>query len=161
MAQQDSTDFDKCLDLLARGAAGSRRPSEVDIVVLAAFGGRLDQTAAIINSMHIWSPRFRQLMVINDECDALVLPRGRHAIRFDEGVESTVCGLLPVGSPSPGGGVRTTGLRWNLGEDSPPLRFGGLISTSNERTEGGTVEVQTEQPLVFTCAIRANAYEDD
>ena len=62
-----------------------------------------------------------------------VSSNSHHSIKCNVPVfDSVNCGLIPlVTRNSQGIRVRTSGLKWNLNENEP-LRFGGLISTSNQ-----------------------------
>ena len=47
--------------------------------------------------------------------------QGEHTIEIDHTLLGPTCGLLPVGVDS--AKLRTTGLRWNLGELDPELTY--------------------------------------
>ncbi|KAJ1619350.1 thiamine pyrophosphokinase [Pavlovales sp. CCMP2436] len=149
---QDHHDLDKCLmslqDLQAQWVADGGE--EMTVVVLGAFGGRLDQEMANLNMLFRWQS-FGKLLFMSDDSTAMLLPPGEHEIHPNLEVESTTCGLVPLGGPC--AQVRTSGLRWDL--HGEPLAFGGMVSTSNEIV-GSTVTVQTDGPLIWTTVLRGS-----
>ena len=155
IGRQDDTDFEKCTTFIESDLRAGATMS-TDILVLGSFGGRLDHTGAIIDTMVRWNSSFRELLVVGDACDALLLPPGHHRVIFDDTVQSRVCGLLPFGrSPAR---VITRGFRWELDHTSPHLHFGGLISSSNERI-GEEAEISTDQCLLLTSTIASDSFE--
>ncbi|CAI5990846.1 unnamed protein product [Closterium sp. NIES-64] len=96
------------------------------VIVVGSLGGRMDHEFGNVNVLH----RFRHVSIVllSEDCQLFLLPAGwRHVIMPHPRWEGPHCGLIPVGEPSHG--TTTTGLRWNL--SNTPMRFGGLVSTSN------------------------------
>ncbi|KAG8460620.1 hypothetical protein KFE25_011395 [Diacronema lutheri] len=152
---EDHHDLDKCLMALrdeqaeqARALPGAER---MTVVVLGAFGGRLDQQMANLNMLFRWQGAFAQLLLLSEHSAAFLLAPGEHTIEPNAEVESAVCGLVPLGAPC--ASVRTSGLRWNLCDQ--PLAFGGMVSTSNE-VVGREVHVQTDGALLWTTVLRGS-----
>lgn len=148
---QDRHDLDKCLDALAdvqaewTGAGGEA----MTVVILGAFGGRLDQEMANLNMLFRWQGRFARVLLLSDDSTAVLLPAGEHTLVPNAEIESGVCGLVPLGAPC--ASVRTTGLRWDLRGE--PLAFGGMVSTSNEAL-ADRVTVSASGPLLWTTVLR-------
>merc|ERR1719174_3636443 len=118
---QDSHDLDKCLNYLH-----TQRHSQA-VVVVGAFGGRLDHEMAALNSLYRWQGMFAGgLVLMSVHSLALLLGPGSHRILTHPTLEGPTCGLLPVGGAC--GSVTTDGLRWDLHDR--PLGFGGLVSSS-------------------------------
>ena len=67
---------------------------------------------------------------------------------LDTGLEGPYCGLLPLAGSTT---VTTTGLRWNLQDDV--MKFGGLISTSNEMA-AARVTVKSSLPILWTMSVK-------
>jgi thiamine pyrophosphokinase len=151
-ADQNHHDLDKCLmslhALQGQWQREERGREEMIVVVLGAFGGRLDQEMANLNMLFRWQKPFGRVILISDDSTAILLPPGEHRIEPNREVESVTCGLIPLGGPALS--VTTTGLRWNL--DGDPLAFGGMVSTSNEIVEP-VVTVRTDGALLWTTVL--------
>ena len=175
----DSTDFDKALRLVedAQSAAqrsarnctsslsGERKPLAASssrrwtVIAFGAFGDRFDHELASINVLHRYT-RFERLVLMGERMTATLLTPGRHVLRPNALIEGPTCGLLPIGGKCEA--VWTSGLRWNLRGE--PLRFGGLVSSSNQILSDpatGALEpisVTTTDPLVWTTVLRPDGW---
>jgi len=133
---QDENDLDKsvsflktCIDM----ESGQSAPSvhESTLLVLGAYGGRLDQQMAALSSLVRWQGVFDRVVLLGEgNCSYLLEPGYRHLIRLidDEAlVEGLTCGLIPINGPVDG--ITTEGLVWNLRNER--LELGVRISSSN------------------------------
>ncbi|GJP73417.1 hypothetical protein CLOP_g4132 [Closterium sp. NIES-67] len=117
------------------------------VIVVGSLGGRMDHEFGNVNVLH----RFRHVSIVllSEDCQLFLLPAGwRHVITPHPQWEGPHCGLIPVGEPSHG--TTTSGLKWNL--SNTPMRFGGLVSTSN-LVVAPSVVVESDVDLVWTCAV--------
>lgn len=145
---QDSTDLFKCISYVKDKTPSIENCNNVKILVLAAFGGRIDHFFSNLNALYCF-PSIR-IILLNDESMAYLLSKDfSHEIHINPTIEGPHCGLVPLGGPS--AGTTTTGLRWNL--DKTPMKFGGLISTSNIY-ENEIVTVSPDTDLVWTISIQ-------
>ena len=155
VADQDTNDLDKALRFLER-----TRPEVPErVFVYGAFGGRFDQEMASIQALFRWKDSFGHRLWLYDEenCAFLLGENIDNEIflpNYGENHESCVgegptCGLIPIGMPCES--VITDGLKWDL-DGSMPLRFGGLISSSN-RVMKERVRIRCSQPLIFTTEV--------
>lgn len=137
---QDTHDMDKCLKALEEYSSLRKgvAAEEMKVVVLGAFGGRMDHVMANLN-MLFCRRAFGRMVLLSSDSLAMFLPPGEHLVHPNRAMEGPTCALVPLGAPCPR--VTTSGLRWNLSEGE--LRFGGLVSTSNEFGED-PVRVRTE-----------------
>jgi thiamine pyrophosphokinase len=149
---QDTTDFEKLIKFEPVSDALLHRDGAT--AVLGGLGGLLSHQLANMNALLRISMSqdadFRNpLMFLDERETCLVLRPG--VTRFED-VDPVHCALVPLfGEASH---VTTKGLRWDLKNQT--LSFGGLVSTSNECKEG-TVEIMTEQPLLWIFETRADA----
>eukprot|EP00238_Polyblepharides_amylifera_P003695 CAMPEP_0196582570 /NCGR_PEP_ID=MMETSP1081-20130531/39566_1 /TAXON_ID=36882 /ORGANISM="Pyramimonas amylifera, Strain CCMP720" /LENGTH=308 /DNA_ID=CAMNT_0041903179 /DNA_START=195 /DNA_END=1121 /DNA_ORIENTATION=- len=147
---QDCNDLHKCLRYLRSSAPvqrvlqadGSLSNQQNKVFVVGGLGGRLDHEFANLNSLYLFPDL--PVVLISDRCLLILLPPGRNTIIPDLSVEGPVCGLVPLAGPAV---VSTQGLRWNL--DKAEIKFGGMISTSNEILSREVI-VESDQPLIWT-----------
>lgn len=138
---QDTTDLEKCISLIKQNTSLDAR----EVVVLGAFGGRLDHEFSHYHVLFKFS-RIK-LVLLSPGRAAFVLVPGRHAI--DTKSLGRSCGLIPLAGPAKR--VWTSGLEWDLdGADASSLTFGQFISTSNRiRPHAEHVYVNTSAPLLW------------
>lgn len=99
-----------------------------------------------------------QIYLLSTESMAFLLSPGlTHSITIETESQGPTCGLLPIGSDTVV--METIGLKWNL-NPAMPLRFGGLVSSSNafdvnpgSESRRHTVTASTDKPVVFTVQI--------
>lgn len=100
-ADKDQTDLELALDFAVEQGCKT-------ILVLAALGGRLDQTLA--NLALLTAPRFADLDIrLDDGLEQAFFVRSRARL---QGGRGQIVSLLPWGAPA--AGVVTEGLRWPL-----------------------------------------------
>ncbi|KAK1806318.1 hypothetical protein P4O66_000026 [Electrophorus voltai] len=135
-ANQDMTDFTKCLDLMVKELDRTRlkvplalSPFRTDsslqsvetflalpvdtIVVLGGLLGRFDQIMATVETLfHAQKLTATPVVVIQGSSLAVLLREGRQVqMGVNTGLEGDWCALVPVGSPCI---TTTSGLKWNL-----------------------------------------------
>jgi thiamine pyrophosphokinase len=116
---KDETDLE--LALLHAAQEGA-----TEIVVLAALGGRLDQTIANVLLLALPELRGLDVRIVEDVQEAFLI-QGQAVI---EGQPGDTVSLIPLGGDAVG--VTTDGLEWTLTEDT--LRFGPARGVSNVLT---------------------------
>lgn len=101
---------------------------ESSLVVLGAFGGRMDQQMSVLSSLVRWQGVFGRVVLLGEgNCSYLL---DKHVIRLiddDVLIEGLTCGLIPINGPVDG--ITTEGLAWNLLNNR--LEMGVRISSSN------------------------------
>lgn len=140
LEDQDDNDLDKSvaflksridIDIGCTQEHSSDPAHESSLVVLGAFGGRMDQQMAVLSSLVRWQGVFGRVVLLGEgNCSYLLEPGYKHVIRLidDEAlVEGLTCGLIPINGPVEG--ITTEGLMWNLRNDR--LELGVRISSSN------------------------------
>ncbi|XP_070535528.1 thiamine pyrophosphokinase 1-like [Ptychodera flava] len=150
---QDETDFTKCLRIVCQKLK-STDVKVSSIVVLGAFGGRLDHIFANVNTLYDASEMTDvPVYLIGEGNLACLLKSGKHKLEVNTGLEEHWCGLIPLGKPCLN--VTTTGLQWNL--TNHKMNIGGLISTSNRYDpdcKDGNVTVETDEPLLWVMGFK-------
>lgn len=146
---QNYTDFSKSVKIVIEKTKGLN----VDyVVVLGAFGGRLDQIFSNINTLYeVQDQTDAAILLVGEGSLATLLLAGEHNINVDTGLESEWCGLIPISEPCMN--VTTIGLKWNL--EGQRLQFGSLISTSNTYDGSGVVTITTDKPLLWTMGVKS------
>mmetsp|Transcript_11592 Transcript_11592/g.18858 ORF Transcript_11592/g.18858 Transcript_11592/m.18858 type:complete len:246 (-) Transcript_11592:333-1070(-) len=150
VSDQNYHDFHKCLEVMLE-AKNKKGIDDLQVVVLGAFGGRLDQEMANLNMLYIWKDRLDKLVLASQHSTARLLDAGHHKIIPNRAVETGTCGLIPLGVECTD--VTTSGLKWNLLNQS--LQFGGLISSSNSFVDS-EVFVTTNSPLIWTTVLSSS-----
>lgn len=155
LESQDNTDMMKALDYLHEQESNGRFAFDL-VVCYGGFGGRLDQELGNINTLFLFRGKFKRLLMLSEGNSAELLTPGRHIIHCHGTMEArgVHCGLLPIGGPCQ---AHSTGLEWNVSGHS--LAFGGLVSACNV-IQGDTVEVRTDEPLVWTSSFGELVIED-
>jgi len=124
---QDYNDVDKSLKYAKSYFDSLNDKSNIEIVIVGAFGGRFDQEIASIHSLYKWGSVFYRIVLMDNENIACLLSPGKHELLLIKGIEGPTCGLLPIGGKV--NDVSTKGLKWNLNNQS--LSLDGLVSSSN------------------------------
>ena len=143
------------------------------VFVYGAFGGRLDQEMASIQTLYLHLQNHTNnkkkplldIWLYDDQNAALLLAPGKHVIacpnfgcKGDMPTpvlgEGPTCGLIPLGQACEV--VTTRGLQWNLEQQT--LAFGALVSTSNRILERD-LWIQCSHPLLFSVEVEAGVEE--
>ncbi|XP_050509968.1 thiamin pyrophosphokinase 1 [Diabrotica virgifera virgifera] len=148
---QNETDFFKSLIELQNHCSSNDIKLDT-IYVLSDTSGRLDQVMANINTLY----KVRNIMsdidifLIAASSVSWLLDTGSHEITLPQELikSKSWCALLPVGAPSI---VTTSGLKWNLDEDT--LEFGGIVSSSNTYDGTCPINIKTSSPLIWSMSI--------
>jgi len=142
--QDSENDMGKCLSIMSHWSGAKK----ANVLVLGAFGGRVDHEFANLNAALRHTAEFNRLVLLGNGNVAEVLLPGVHHIGLGK-LEGPTCGLIPIFGRCPA--VVTKGLRWNLNQRA--LAFGECVSSSNEVVDD-LVEVQTTNPLLWTHTYR-------
>jgi thiamine pyrophosphokinase len=118
---KDETDLELALQHAVRAGA-------TQIIVLAALGGRLDQTIANLLLLALPELKGLDVRIVEGPQSAFFIHAGRDALIA--GQPGDTVSLIPLGGDALG--VTTEGLEWPLCDD--PLRFGPARGVSNVLT---------------------------
>jgi len=153
-ASQDSTDLTKCLAWLRRHGQGHGQGhgQRLDVLALGGLGGRVDQAMSQIHHLYLAGAGgdlvVRGAMyLVSEQSVSFVLARGVNVVALDGATFARHVGILPVAAPAV---ISTRGLQWDVRDWR--TEFGGQVSTSN-RWRDGTVEVRTDEPVLFTVEL--------
>ena len=138
---KDETDLELALHHAVRQGA-------TEIVVLAALGGRLDQTVANLLLLALPVLRGLDVRVVEGPQTAFLI-RGGDGAALIEGQPGDTVSLIPLGGDAVG--VTAVGLEWPLYEDR--LRFGLARGVSNVLT-AGQARVRVRQGLLLCVLTR-------
>ncbi len=122
------------------------------IVVLAALGGRLDQTLANVLLLTMPALIGRDVRLIDGSQTAFVV-RGQAAI---DGKPGDTVSLIPVGGPTHG--ITTSGLVFPLAEGTLP--FGPALGISNQMT-ASRANIQVRDGLLLCVHISQQEIKTD
>lgn len=135
---QDTDDLTKSIEFLR-----PRLSSDSRVIIVGGLGLNITQELANLNAFFLF-PEL-DLFFLSDYNVIASLGPGGHTLvapgRFG-------CGMMPLGSPC--SRAVTTGLRWNV---DGPLRYGGLISSSNEMTDT-SVTVDVTDRILWTWDLK-------
>ncbi len=132
----------------------------IKVLVLGAFGGRLDHTLQNLNVLwkrslkHPLSAHDYEIMMFDNQNIISVLKPGHNILKLSKKVEGKIgCGLVPLTQCHK---ITTNGLKYNMGPTQPckSLEFGEFISTSNQAVSD-TIMVDSSDPLLWTSTIHS------
>ncbi|XP_047022678.1 thiamin pyrophosphokinase 1 isoform X2 [Helicoverpa zea] len=127
------------------------------VIAIAQTSGRLDQILGNIQTLFLVRDKFlvgpnTNVFLMSDDCISWLLHPGDHVIYIPEESRQhkrAWCSLVPVGETCQR--VTSTGLKWNL--DNQPLRFGGIVSTSNTFDGSQKVTVKCSHTLLWSMRV--------
>lgn len=134
---QDSNDLQKCIQLLKEEGLND------NMVVVEGYGGRFDHSMCNINAL--FENMNIRITLVTPSSVIFLLPPGKHIIQRNKKFEKVKCGIIPIGEPCRQ--ITTNGLKWNL--KGQELKFGGLVSTSNEFLND-TAIVENSNPVLWS-----------
>ena len=154
---ENTTDCEQALVYLEKNVlpeAMKAKAKAVKIVIMGAFGGRLDHTLQNLNLL--WKKSLKhpipvkdyEIMMFDNQNVVTVLKPGHNTIKLSTKVEGRKgCGLVPFTLCHQ---ISTTGLKYNMGPTYAfkTLEFGEFLSTSNEAISD-TIVVDTSDPLMW------------
>lgn len=181
-SNQDNNDLEKCIEFLSTLYSQEDLLCNTTVVIAGITGGRIDQEIASMHVLFRYLSSFYRIVLVGEESISFLLkPNVTNLIRpinlmlnsditaTNSGMvtEGPMCGLLPIGCKVDR--VTTTGLKWNLYEQS--LELGKLISSSNQAimapcsgcsdsnadADGqNCITVTTSEPLLFSWVTTIN-----
>jgi thiamine pyrophosphokinase len=142
--RKDETDLE--LALLHAAHEGA-----TEIVILAALGGRLDQTVANLLLLALPELRGIDVRIVQRPQTAFLIQEGPDGVLI-EGQPGDTISLIPLGGDARG--VTAGGLEWPLHDDT--LRFGMARGVSNVLTKE-QAHVRVRQGLLLCVVTRKSA----
>ena len=143
---QDSTDFDKALNLTCRKLTDCPDIEVEGILAMCPLHGRLDHIISQMNSAYQYCKQQKYvypLYMMSQQSLSWVLPPGKHQIDVSN-CDSETCGYVPVFGPV--SGITTSGLKYEVTNST--MEMGGLISTSNSFVSD-KVEITNDHYLLW------------
>jgi thiamine pyrophosphokinase len=155
---QDTTDFEKCIDYLRSKLFSPLMVPNV-IMCIGGFGGRVDHMMSQVHELYKATRKCAEdgnlVYYVTTESISWVLERGVHEIKVRDpahpGVLGTKVGIAPFKGPAV---VTTKGLQWDVEEWVTEV--GVKMSTSNE-VKDDTIYIETTHPIMFTIDLGPNA----
>uniref|UniRef100_A0A2H1VMH9 SFRICE_008425 n=1 Tax=Spodoptera frugiperda TaxID=7108 RepID=A0A2H1VMH9_SPOFR len=153
---QNYTDFTKAL--IELNIHTKRVGMELShVIAVGQTSGRLDQIIANIQTLYLVKERFllnpeTNVFLMSDDSISWLLYPGDHVIYVPEETRQhkrAWCSLVPIGETCQY--VTSTGLKWNL--DNQPLRFGGIVSTSNTFDGSQKVTIKCSHTLLWSMKV--------
>lgn len=139
-ARKDKTDLELALHRAVSEGAES-------VIILAALGGRLDQTMANLLLLTLPELHNVDVRVVDGRQEAFLIRDGGRI----EGQGGDIVSLIPLGGDATG--ITTQGLEWAL--DGDELRFGATRGVSNVLT-AEQASVRVRQGLLLCVVTHAN-----
>lgn len=138
---QKETDFTKAI----RVAVTKRSDITLFYALFQSDGSRLDHLFGLVNTLHLLK---RNIILVDLSSNTIswILPAGSHTIRKQKG--NQLCSLVPFTGPTI---VRTQGLQYDV-MPNQPMKFGGLISTSNS-CSGEKITIETNHELLWSICL--------
>lgn len=149
-ADQDSNDLEKCIDYID---TSTEINDDEHCIIVFGGGGRLDQEMCNLNLLYKQMntrPQRRVMLMSQFSVSFMLKANVKHVIKRNTAWECKTCAFIPIGEPC--GRIYTEGLKWNLDlgpNDAHKLRFGDIVSTSNEFLDGNEVVVVSSSPLLW------------
>lgn len=150
---QESTDFEKCIDYITANYLPTWSPQSAspDILVLGGLGGRVDQSLSVLHHLYK-GPRLYpsgRIYLLTTSAITFLLPKGSHHIVVRDEIDTKKrlgkhIGILPLAGPVT---ITTQGLEWDVQEWETVI--GGQLSTSNHVKEDVCM-VKTSGDVLFT-----------
>ena len=143
---QDSTDFDKALNLTCRKLRETPNFNVGGILVVCPLYGRVDHVISQLNTAYGYSKlpdSVHPLFLLSQESLSWILPPGEHEIDVSL-CRTTTCGYVPIFGPV--SGITTSGLKYDVANAT--MEMGGLISTSNSCTSE-KIEITNDHSLLW------------
>eukprot|EP00826_Nyctotherus_ovalis_P006772 TRINITY_DN1163_c0_g5_i11.p1 TRINITY_DN1163_c0_g5~~TRINITY_DN1163_c0_g5_i11.p1 ORF type:complete len:223 (+),score=54.08 TRINITY_DN1163_c0_g5_i11:31-669(+) len=153
--EEDHTDSEKSLIFLEEEVIPKITDKNVNVIILGAFGGRMDHT--LYNIHLLWKkikdgPTKYQLFMVNNENLMTGIAKGHTIIKVPKKLTvSNGCGVVPIGKCEY---ISTKGLKYDMGPDCmvKSLEFGEFISTSNEIVED-VIDIEVSDPVIWVTQI--------
>jgi thiamine pyrophosphokinase len=140
--EQDSNDLEKCVQYILE-----QPERENHNIIVFGGGGRVDQEMSNLNVMYKrLHSKVRFVMISPWNAMYFLPPNEQHTITRNEKWEKQTCALVPLGQQCEQ--IETTGLKWDMNFKKMELRFGDMVSTSNEFIDK-QVTVRASHPLLW------------
>ena len=154
---QESTDFEKCIDYITAKYLPTCSPQSAspDILVLGGLGGRVDQSLSVLHHLYK-GPRLYpsgRIYLLTTSAITFLLTTGTHRIVVRDYLDTKKrlgkhIGILPLAGPVT---ITTEGLEWDVRDWETVI--GGQLSTSNH-VEEDVCTIKTNGDVLFTIDLK-------